>query len=285
MTADGDRDEAAGGRDDAVVRHGDGRAPRPGEEALFEALDRTRADLAAAPVPPLPTGFAAQLQARIAAERAAAGTGTPPRDPSSDPPTSQPSSRPPSSQPPSSQPPSSQPPSSQPGHLAPSRPSSSRPLGRAAADTGPGRDRRHRRVLAAGLAALAVVAVVTGGLLAAGGGPTTPAPTAAPAPVGPPAPAPAPLSADDPVRALRTGLGARDPGPLADPARRAACLVAHGLPAGTVPLGSRQVVLDGRPGTLLVLPTGTAARFRLLVVGPDCTARSPETLADLTVGG
>ncbi len=93
------------------------------------------------------------------------------------------------------------------------------------------------------------------------------------------------MSGADPVRALRAGLGARDPGPLADPARRAACLVAHGLPAGTVPLGSRQVLVDGRPGTLLVLPTGAAARFRLLVVGPGCTATDPDTLADLTVGG
>jgi hypothetical protein len=140
-------------------------------------------------------------------------------------------------------------------------------------------------VLAYGLVALAVVAAVTGGVVVGSGTVSGPAPTAAP-PVPPvPAPAPEPVSGADPVRALRAGLGARDPGPLADPARRAACLVAHGLPAGTMPLGSRQVLVDDRPGTLLVLPTGQAARFRLLVVGPGCTATDPDTLADLTVGG
>ena len=138
-------------------------------------------------------------------------------------------------------------------------------------------------MLAYGLVALAAVAAVAGGLVVGTGTAPGPAPTAAP-PV-PPAAAPVPVSGADPVRALRAGLGARDPGPLADPARRAACLVAHGLPAGTVPLGSRQVVVDGRPGTLLVLPTGQAARFRLLVVGPACSATAPDTLADLTVGG
>ena len=133
--------------------------------------------------------------------------------------------------------------------------------------------------------ALAAVAVVTGGLVAGTPAAPGPAPTAAP-PVPPtPAPGAVPVSGADPVRALRAGLGARDPGPLADPARRAACLVAHGLPAGTVPLGSRQVLVDGRPGTLLVLPTGQAARFRLLVVGPGCAPAVPDTLADLTVGG
>ncbi|MBE7163263.1 MAG: hypothetical protein INR72_18650, partial [Williamsia herbipolensis] len=68
-------------------------------------------------------------------------------------------------------------------------------------------------------------------------------------------------------------------------AARAACLVAHGLPAATVPVGSRAVVLDGRPGTLYVLTTGRAARFRLLVVGPGCAPGSPDTLGDVTVGG
>ncbi len=137
--------------------------------------------------------------------------------------------------------------------------------------------------------ALAVVAVVTGGLVVGNRGVgsgvvgNAPAPTAAPPPS--PVPAPEPVSGADPVRALRAGLGARDPGPLSDPARRSACLVAHGVPAASVPVGSRQVLVDGRPGTLLVLTTGRAARFRLLAVGPGCAPGRPETLVDLTVGG
>jgi hypothetical protein len=246
------------GRTDAVVRHGDGERPRAGEEDLFAALDRTRADLAEAPVPPLPPDFAARMAAGLAAERARATAGTGPV------------------------------PSVPPRAGASSRPPSRRPGTRADGHGDAGRRAGRRRALAYGLVALAAVAVVTGGLVAGtGSGMQDPAPTAAP-PV-PPAPAPAstpePVSGADPVRALRAGLGARDPGPLADPARRAACLVAHGLPAGTEVLGSRQVLVDGRPGTLLVLPTGSAARFRVLVVGPGCTDAVPDTLADLTVGG
>ncbi len=268
MTADGDesrggpREDAGGAPDagatDAVLRHAEGQPPRPGEEELFAALDRTRAELAAAPPPPLPTGFAAQLQERLAAERAAAASGHPGQRPAHPPATGRPV------------------PSSPRGPSRPPR----EPDGRGA--RGPAR--RRRRLLAAGLGVLAVVAAVTGGLLAGAGRDTAPAPTAAPG-TRVPAPAPAPVSTADPARALRAGLGARDPGPLADPARRATCLVAHGLAPGTVPLGSRQVVIDGRPGTLLVLSTGTAARFRLLVVGPDCAVGRPDTLADLTVGG
>jgi hypothetical protein len=246
------------GRAEAAARHGDGERPRAGEEDLFAALDRTRADLAAAPVPPLPTDFAARMAAELAAERARGTAGTGPA------------------------------PSVSPRTGAPSRPPSRPPGTRADGHGGADRRARRRRALAYGLVALAAVAVVTGGLVAGtGSGTPVPAPTAA-APV-PPAPAPAsapePVSGADPVRALRAGLGARDPGPLADPARRVACLAAHGLPAGTAVLGSRQVLVDGRPGTLLVLPTGQAARFRVLVVGPGCTDAVPDTLADLTVGG
>jgi hypothetical protein len=241
----------------AVHRHGDGERPRAGEEELFAALERTRADLAAAPVPPLPTGFADRMAAALAAERASGAPG-----------------------PDAPQPPAPQRP------VSPSHPPSRRP-GTRADRRGPGPARHRRRVLAHGLVALAAVAAVAGGLVVGTGTAVSPAPTAAPPlpPAGAPGPAPVPVSGADPVRALRAGLGARDPGPLADPARRAACLVAHGLPAGTAPLGSRQVLVDGRRGTLLVLPTGQAARFRLLVVGPGCTAAAPDTLADLTVGG
>ncbi|HSK58321.1 MAG TPA: hypothetical protein VK935_04630, partial [Actinomycetospora sp.] len=75
-----------------------------------------------------------------------------------------------------------------------------------------------------------------------------------------------------------------DYGPLATPGRLAGCLAAHGVHAGVRPVGARQVVVDGRPGVLLVLPTGTAARFRLLAVGPDCAAGAPFTLSDTSVG-
>jgi hypothetical protein len=250
---DAGRPADAAGRADAAHRHGDGEGPRPGEEELFAALDRTRADLAAAPAPPPPADFAARMAAELAAEQARTAQASPPR----------------------------------PG--APSRPPSRRP-GARAEERGDARPpRRRRRALAYGLVALVAVAVVTGGLVVGSGTAPGPVPAAAPpVPPAPPAPgatAPEPVSGGDPVRALRAGLGARDPGPLADPARRAACLVAHGLPAGTVPLGSRQVLVDGRPGTLLVLPTGQAARFRVLAVGPGCTAADPDTLADLTVGG
>jgi hypothetical protein len=261
--------EQAGSREDgselageaATLRHGDGEGPRPGEEALFAALDRTRADLAAAPAPEMPEGLAAVLQGRLDAERAAGS----PAEASPDPvagtvdtvdtvDTAEPAAGPRGR-------------SSRPG----------RPPGRPEAIPARRARRARRRGLAYGLLALAGAAVVAGGLLGgllAGRG-SAPAPTAAPVAV----------SGTDPVAALRAGLGARDPGPLSDPARRTSCLAAHGVPGGTPVLGSRQVVVDGRPGTLLVLPTGHAARFRLLVVGPTCTAGAPDTLADLTVGG
>jgi hypothetical protein len=254
------RPAADDARADAVRRHGDGERPRAGEEELFAALERARADLAAAPVPPLPTGFGDRMTAALAAERARRTAGS---APDSTPAVSSPAPR----------------------TGAPSRPPS-RPEARAD-DRGGVRPARRRRALACGLVTLAAVAAVVGGLVVGTGTSAGPAPTAAPPvpPVSGPSAAPEPVSGADPVRALRAGLGARDPGPLADPVRRAGCLVAHGLPAGAVPLGSRQVLVDGRPGTLLVLPTGQAARFRLLVVGPGCAPADPETLADLTVGG
>ncbi|WP_018330372.1 hypothetical protein [Actinomycetospora chiangmaiensis] len=219
---------------DAAARHGDGGSPRPGEEDLFAALDRTRADLAAAPRPAAPPDLTASLLAAVAAERAAG------------PATSTPA------------------PSSAPSPL-PSRRRVRVPRG---------------RWVAAAVSTAAAAAVLAVVVLGSGGGLTPPAaaPTAAPA-----TGSPVVLTSGDLPRALRSGLGARDG--TAAPAARTACLVAHGEPAGTVPLGSRAVVLDGRPGTLYVLATGRAARFRLLVVGPACAPGSPDTLGDVTVGG
>src|ERR1700712_1710543 len=128
------------GRADAVARHGDGERPRAGEEELFAALDRTRADLAAAPVRPLPPGFADRMRAELTAERAcgasAAGTGgggggrAGPRRAAAAPRRGR-----------------------GPPPVAPPRPPSRRPGARADGPGGAGPGRRRRRVLAYGLVA------------------------------------------------------------------------------------------------------------------------------------
>lgn len=78
-------------------------------------------------------------------------------------------------------------------------------------------------------------------------------------------------------------VGGQDYGPLRDPARRAGCLAHVGAPGASV-LGARQVDWAGRPGVLLVLPTGEPGRLRALVVSPDCAADRGEVLADTPVG-
>ncbi|MGI8816038.1 MAG: hypothetical protein ACR2G2_12395 [Pseudonocardia sp.] len=98
------------------------------------------------------------------------------------------------------------------------------------------------------------------------------------------------LSHDQLLSVTPTG---RDFGSLSDPATRTACLTRQvaapppapgtapaDAPAAPEPLAGRQVVLDGRPGVLMVLPTDRPGRLRLLVVDPECGA----TLADDIVG-
>lgn len=98
-------------------------------------------------------------------------------------------------------------------------------------------------------------------------------PLAAPQPHG----QPLTLSHDQLLSNTPTG---RDFGPLADADARSSCLSALGAP-GSEPLAGRPVVLDGRPGVLLVLPTARPGRLRLLVVDPGCA----NVLADTTTGG
>ena len=85
----------------------------------------------------------------------------------------------------------------------------------------------------------------------------------------------------------RATLGVDDLGPLDDPIRREGCLRAV-APTGVRPddrvLGGRQVVLDGRPGVLLVLATGVLGRFRLVVVDPACGPDGGALMAEVVVG-
>ena len=147
-------------------------------------------------------------------------------------------------------------------------------------EPGPGR-RTGRRTVLVLVAAAAVVAAVVVGVLSAVAPAGAPAPSALPTTPAPEVPV---LAGGDGPSALRAGLGRSDYGPLGDPGRLAGCLGAHGVPAGARPVGARQVVVDGRAGVLFVLPTGVAARFRVLVVEPGCAAGAPLTLSDTLVG-
>jgi hypothetical protein len=96
------------------------------------------------------------------------------------------------------------------------------------------------------------------------------------------------LARVDLAAAGTAALGVDDLGPLADPARRAACVRAVG-PTGARPddavLGGRRVLLEGRPGILVVLAAGSLGQFRLLVVDPGCGAAGGTLLAETVVGG
>lgn len=141
---------------------------------------------------------------------------------------------------------------------------------------------RWRNPTAAVLAAVAVFAV--GAVLGLGWlrGSEVPGPSALPtAPGNSARPA---LTRDTLASAVRDSLTQRDLGPLSDPRLLAACEAAAGLPTQPL-LGGRQVLLDGQPGVLLVLPTGVVGRFRLVVVVPECgTAEGGPILADAVVG-
>jgi hypothetical protein len=93
------------------------------------------------------------------------------------------------------------------------------------------------------------------------------------------------VSRVDLVAAGSATVGTMDVGRLADPGRRAGCLAAVAPAAGgEALLGGRRVELDGRPGVLLVLSTGTLGRLRILAVDPDCGPSGGELLAHVVVG-
>jgi hypothetical protein len=83
----------------------------------------------------------------------------------------------------------------------------------------------------------------------------------------------------------RDAVGTMDVGDLADPARRTACLGTVAPAAlGETLLGGRRVVVDGRPGVLLVLATGTRGSLRVLTVDRSCGADGGTLIAQLVVG-
>ncbi len=146
---------------------------------------------------------------------------------------------------------------------------------------GPVRRPRRPRWLAATTGAGLAAAAAAGLVMLSG--------TSSPEPPGNGPDAPLALRGDQLPSAAGTGLATRQLGALADPARQAGCLGHTGEPggaalAGRPVLGGRPVLLDGRPGVLLVLPGERPGQVRLLVVTPDCAAGAGAALARTTVG-
>ncbi len=92
------------------------------------------------------------------------------------------------------------------------------------------------------------------------------------------------VSGVDLVTVATSAVGVVDVGDLGDPARREACLRAV-LPdaARERLLGGRRVILDGRPGVLLVLATGARGELHVVTVDPGCGPAGGTLLAQVTV--
>lgn len=225
-----------------------GTAADPAGAAVLDALAATRADLAALPPPPVPDDVAARWDAALAA----AAQDPPPPARESHVPTPR------------------EAPLDSASHTFPQPEPGPPPRVRPPARARGGARRREpgargRSVLLLAAAVLAV-SVTAAGLLAEPERRVT-------------------LTRVDLAAAARSALGADDLGALADPRRRAACLDAIGLgpaSAGRV-LGGRGVLLDGAPGTLLVLATGELGDLRIIVVDPACGVGGRGTLLAETV--
>ena len=104
-----------------------------------------------------------------------------------------------------------------------------------------------------------------------------------------PSPRPAPpalaVSRVDLVGVATSTIGTMDVGDLADPDRREACCApCCPRPRAQRLLGGRRVVLDGEPGVLLVLATGTRGGLHVVTVDPDCGPAGGALLAQVRVG-
>lgn len=157
-------------------------------------------------------------------------------------------------------------------------------------ELGAARTRRARRgtylgigVLTAAAAAAAVFALGTG----LGSRDIVGTPQAGPpAEQAPPArPTPLDLGSGALGPQALAAVGKQDLGPLSDKPTLAGCLQANGLLPTITPIGASEVVLDGRPGVLLLLPTGRPAVFTALVVGPECAVGNPATRQRMEIGG
>lgn len=95
-----------------------------------------------------------------------------------------------------------------------------------------------------------------------------------------PPPVTVPLSAAEVVGLLTR---APDLGALGDARRRSSCLSGLGYPASDAVLGGRQVVINGAPAVVLVLPGDTPDTVAALAVRPNCSLADTGLLASTQI--
>ncbi|HVL86184.1 MAG TPA: hypothetical protein VM367_18110 [Pseudonocardia sp.] len=267
MTADRERlrrlaELDAGLPDDATAGRARAEVADPRDREVLDALAATRAELAAIGTPPAPPGAASRW---VDALGAAAAARHPPEAAAASP---DPTPAGPRRAPTEPAAPVGPPASATPPTVAASRAAvepAVRPGSAGAGGPPPAPRRRPALVAAAALVALAVTALLR-----------TP-PTGREVLV---------VERVDLAAAATATTGVRDLGPLADPARRTGCLTAAGVGpvAPQAVLGGRPVLLDGTPGTLLLLATGELGRLRVVVVDTGCGPDGGRVLADDVVG-
>jgi hypothetical protein len=241
--------------------------------AVLAALDATQAELAALPPMRMPDDVAARLDAALAAEAAARSgpiTATP---------------MPPVTGPVPPLTGAVPPPVPLRPAMAPQQPSG--PMA-PVVDLAAARRRRNRLLgIAGGVVTAAAVAIGIVVVTLPGGG-TAGTPQAIPntsIQTDPQNSGPLALRSEDLPAAGLKALGSHDYGPFTDDAKLSACLVANGLDDKTRPIAGRRATVDGKPAVMFLLSTGQAVRYQLLVVGNDCAAGNPATLAKSIIGG
>ncbi|QSE91695.1 hypothetical protein JWS13_25185 [Rhodococcus pseudokoreensis] len=144
--------------------------------------------------------------------------------------------------------------------------------------------RRKWAAAAAGTFAAAAAVVVAVAVVVPDGRESEPPPVALPGSETSQAPAVLELGSDLDSGRLLTVIGSRQLGPLEDPDRLADCLHANGIEPDRALLGSGEVRVDGVPGVLLLVAAPRPPQITALVVGRECGAGDPATIAVTDIG-
>ncbi|MDF3309925.1 hypothetical protein P3H15_33460 [Rhodococcus sp. T2V] len=144
--------------------------------------------------------------------------------------------------------------------------------------------RRKWAAAAAGTFAAAAAVVVAVAVVVPDGGESEPPPVALPGSETSQAPEVLDLGSDLDSGRLLTVIGSRQLGPLENPDRLAECLSANGIDPARALIGSGEVRLDGVPGVLLLVAAPRPPQITALVVGRECGAGDPATIAVTDIG-